>query len=226
MFNSIFDGQITITSFLLMALVAVLTGIITSFILSFALKSSKRFFVTNSLLSVTIAIIVAFVNGENIGLGAGVAIGGAFGLTRFRSAQGTAEEIGGILITSAAGIAFGMGYLAYGVITSIVLALIMLLVIKTKVFERKNTNQDKLVRVTISEDVNYVEVFEDTLKHYTSQYEYVKVKTSDMGALFKVSIRVVLKNNLEEKEMLDELRQKNGNLEVQIMPYVETNQGL
>lgn len=226
MFGSIFESEFSVTSFMLMVLISVVTGFITSFILSFGLKSSKRFFVTNSLLSVAIAIIVCFVNGENIGLGAGVAIGGAFGLTRFRSAQGTAEEIGALLISAATGIAFGMGYVAYGVIIALFLSIIMLLLTKTHILERKQNNE-KLVRITISEDVNYMEVFEPTLKHYTSSYEYVKVKTTDMGSLFKVSIKVVLKNSLEEKELLDELRQTNGNMEVQIMPYVEmSNQGL
>lgn len=225
MFDSIFSDSITTIDFLVMVLVTIISGMLTSFILSFGIKSSKRFFVTNSLLSVAIAIIVAFVNGDNIGLGAGVAIGGAFGLTRFRSAQGTAEEIGAILITSAAGIAFGMGYIAYGIIVSLTLSLMMVLVSRSNLFNHKSLKTDRLVKIVIAEDVNYFEAFHDTLNHYTLNHEYVKVKTTDMGSLYKVSIRVLMKNPSEEKEMLDELRQKNGNMEVAIMPFVD-NQGL
>ncbi len=226
MFDSIFSDSITVYTMLIMIASSILSGILSSFILSFSLKSSKRFFVTTAIMSVTIAIIVAFVNGENVGLGAGVAIGGAFSLTRFRSAQGSSEELGAILIASASGIAFGMGYIAYGVIVSVVLSLIMILVSKVNIFTRKNKVQEKMIKMTIPEDVNYQEVLKDTLEHYTKEYDYVKVKTSDMGSLFKVSIRIVLKNPLEEKELLDELREKNGNLEVQLMPYTENQQTL
>ena len=226
MFSSIFTESITIYSMLIMILSSIMTGIISSYILSYAIKSSKRFFVATSLMGVTIAIIVAFVNGENVGLGAGVAIGGAFSLTRFRSAQGSSEELGAILISSASGIAFGMGYIAYGVLISILLSLIMLVVSKTNLFNTKSKRIEKLVKVTIPEDVNYEEVFKDVFESHSTEYEYISVKTSDMGSLFKVSIKVILKPNTSEKELLDELRIRNSNLEVQISPYIESNQAL
>ena len=222
MFDSIFQESISATSMLLMLLAAVVSGFLSSLILSFIFRSTKRFYVTNAILIATIAAIVAFVNGDNVGLGAGVAIGGAFGLTRFRSAQGTADEMGAIVINAAAGIAFGMGYLTYGFIISLGLSLVMLLFTKLNLFERKNLELEKLVKITIPEDQNYIEVYADTFNHFTKDYSYVNVKTTDMGALYKVSVKVTMKSKNEEKELLDEIRQKNGNLEVAIMPYIES----
>lgn len=221
MFDSIFTDSMTVESFFIMLGAAILSGLLASFIMSLALHSSKRFFVTSTIMPAVIAIIVAFVNGQNVGLGAGVAIGGAFGLTRFRSAQGTSEEIGAILITAASGIAFGMGYIAYGVISAVALAALVAVLTKFNVFSSKAIAKEKLVRITIPEDLNYEEVFKNTFEKYTNSFEYTLVKTSDMGSLYKLTVKVKMKDVKDIKDMIDEIRQKNANMEVAVLPALE-----
>ena len=221
MFDSIFTDSMTVESFFIMLGAAILSGLLASFIMSLALHSSKRFFVTSTIMPAVIAIIVAFVNGQNVGLGAGVAIGGAFGLTRFRSAQGTSEEIGAILITAASGIAFGMGYIAYGVISAVALAELVAVLTKFNVFSSKAIAKEKLVRITIPEDLNYEEVFKNTFEKYTNSFEYTLVKTSDMGSLYKLTVKVKMKDVKDIKDMIDEIRQKNANMEVAVLPALE-----
>ena len=221
MFDSIFTDSMNVESFFIMLGAAILSGLLASFIMSLALHSSKRFFVTSTIMPAVIAIIVAFVNGQNVGLGAGVAIGGAFGLTRFRSAQGTSEEIGAILITAASGIAFGMGYIAYGVISAVALAALVAVLTKINVFSSKAIAKEKLVRITIPEDLNYEEVFKNTFEKYTNSFEYTLVKTSDMGSLYKLTVKVKMKDVKDIKDMIDEIRQKNANMEVAVLPALE-----
>ena len=221
MFDSIFTDSMNVESFFIMLGAAILSGLLASFIMSLALHSSKRFFVTSTIMPAVIAIIVAFVNGQNVGLGAGVAIGGAFGLTRFRSAQGTSEEIGAILITAASGIAFGMGYIAYGVISAVALAALVAVLTKINVFSSKAIAKEKLVRITIPEDLNYEEVFKNTFEKYTNSFEYTLVKTSDMGSLYKLTVTVKMKDVKDIKDMIDEIRQKNANMEVAVLPALE-----
>ena len=221
MFDSIFTDSMNVESFFIMLGAAILSGLLASFIMSLALHSSKRFFVTSTIMPAVIAIIVAFVNGQNVGLGAGVAIGGAFGLTRFRSAQGTSEEIGAILITAASGIAFGMGYIAYGVISAVALAALVAVLTKFNVFSSKAIAKEKLVRITIPEDLNYEEVFKNTFEKYTNSFEYTLVKTSDMGSLYKLTVKVKMKDVKDIKDMIDEIRQKNANMEVAVLPALE-----
>ena len=117
MFDSIYSATVTPAQFFLMAGVTLLTGIIYAWVMSFCIRSTKRFFLVTSLIPFIVAAVITFVNGN---IGAGVAVGGAFGLIRFRSAPGSADEIAAILVAMGAGIAFGMGYLAYaGVFTLI-----------------------------------------------------------------------------------------------------------
>lgn len=223
MFDSIYSTDaVTASQFFTMAAVAVVSGLIYAYIMSFRIRSQKRFFTVIALIPFIVAAVITFVNGN---IGAGVAIGGAFALIRFRSAQGSADEIAAILIAMGAGIAFGMGYVAYGVIIMLVLALIFFLLSLTSIFEHKSVSADKLLKVTIPESLDYSDVFSDTFAHYLKSYESVGVKTTGMGSMFRLSFRIRMKDPAEEKEFIDELRTKNGNLEIAILPYVDpTNQ--
>ena len=124
MFASIYSSIVTPAQFFLMAAAALVSGFIYSWIMSFKVRSTKRFFIVSALIPFVVSAVITFVNGN---IGAGVAIGGAFGLIRFRSAQGSADEIAVILVAMGAGIAFGMGYLAYGSIILLGMAVLFLL---------------------------------------------------------------------------------------------------
>lgn len=216
-FDTVLSGSMTVGIFFLIVGVALVSGLVTSFIMSFKMKTSKRFFITNTILPAVVALVIALVNGS---IGAGLAVAGAFGLVRFRSTNGTAEEIGSIFISVASGFAFGMGYLAYGAIISILFALVYIGLSYLNIWKHKG-NTEMLLRITVPEDLNYGDAFEDTLAHFTKEHELIRVKTTNMGSLFKLSYRIRMKNDAEQKEFLDEIRERNGNLEVMVMPYAD-----
>ena len=200
-----------------MAAVALAAGLLYSWIMSFRIRSQKRFFLVTSLLPVAVAAVIAFVNGN---IGAGVAIGGAFALIRFRSAQGSADEIAAVLIAMASGIAFGLGYLGYGVAILLGLAVVYFLIAALPIFEHRGS-EEKLLRITIPESLEYSGSFDDIFSRYLSRAESVGVKTTGMGSMFRLSFHIRMKDAGQEKAFIDELRTRNGNLEIAIVPYVE-----
>ena len=218
MFDSIYTTTVTTYQFFIMSGAALISGVIFAWLMSFKIRSKKRFFIVASILPFVVAAVITFVNGN---IGAGVAIGGAFGLIRFRSAQGSADELAAILIAMASGIAFGMGYVGYGVVILLGLSVIFFLLSFLPIFEHPSMAQDKLLRITIPESLEYTDAFDDTFKHYLKKYESAGVKTTGMGSMFRLSFKIQMKNPSEEKAFIDELRTKNGNLEIAVLPYTE-----
>ena len=218
MFDSIYSTPVAASEFFIMAAAAIIAGFLYSWIISFRIRSKRRFFIVLSIVPFIVAAVMTFVKGS---IGAGVAVGGAFSLIRFRSAPGSADEIAAILIGMGSGIAFGMGYVTYGVIILIGLSVIFVLLSFLPVFEHKSLSSDRLLRITIPESLEYSGAFDDTFKHYLSFYENAGVKTTGMGSMFRLSFRIQMKDPSEEKEFIDELRTKNGNLEIAILPYTE-----
>ena len=173
-------------------------------------KHNGGFVTTIALLPAVVQIVIMLVNGN---LGAGVAVAGAFSLVRFRSIPGTAREICMIFIAVAAGLATGMGYLAFAAVFVLVMALLAVLYAKLG-FGEKAARGKKSLTVVIPESLNYTEVFGDLFEQYTDEAELVSVKTTNMGSLFKLSYEIKLKDVSKEKEFLDALRTRNGNLEI------------
>ncbi len=223
MFDSIYTSTVTPTQFFLMAAAALISGFLYAWIMSFRIRSTKRFFVVAAIIPFIVAAVITFVNGN---IGAGVAIGGAFGLIRFRSAQGSADEIAAILVAMGSGIAFGMGYLAYGVIILLFLGALFLLLGSISIFEHRNMTEDRLLRITIPESLEYNGTFDEIFAHYLKKVENAGAKTTGMGSMFRLSYKVQMKNPAEEKAFIDELRTKNGNLEISVLPYTETQNQL
>lgn len=225
MFSSIFQNEnlSSVSQFFIMILVALISGLIFSYILSFKVRSTKRFFIVNAILPLVVGSILSFVNGN---LGLSIAIGGAFALVRFRSAPGSADEIASIFITMAGGVAFGMGYLAYGSILLVGLGIVYILLASLNIFEHKSLKEEKMLKITIPESLDYSDIFQTIFDCYLKEYENVGVKTTGMGSMYKLSYRIKMKNSKDEKEMIDDLRTLNGNLEIQITPYVEANNTL
>ncbi len=222
MFASIYSASVTPAQFFLMAAAALVTGFLYSWIMSFRVRSTKRFFIVSALIPFVVSAVITFVNGN---IGAGVAIGGAFGLIRFRSAQGSADEIAAILVAMGTGIAFGMGYVAYGVVILVGMALLFLLLSRLHIFEHRGMAEEKLLRVTVPETLEYDGAFDDAFARYLKMAESVGVKTTGMGSMFRLSYRIRMKDPAEEKAFIDELRTRNGNLEISILPFAErTNQ--
>lgn len=216
MFDSIYSASVTTAQFFIMALAALIAGFLFSWVMSFRVRSTRRFFTFIALVPFIVAAVITFVNGN---IGAGVAIGGAFALIRFRSAQGSAEEIVTILIAMGSGIAFGMGYIGYGIVILAALSLMTILLASLPLFEHKSMARDKLLRITIPESLEYHDVFDDIFTHYLKSHESVGVKTTGMGSMYRLSFRIRMKDETEEKAFIDELRTRNGNLEIAILPY-------
>ncbi|MBQ8975013.1 MAG: DUF4956 domain-containing protein [Oscillospiraceae bacterium] len=223
MFDSIYTSTVTTSQFFLMAAAALVSGLVYAWIMSLRIRSTKRFFIVAALIPFVVSAVITFVNGN---IGAGVAVGGAFGLIRFRSAPGSADEIATILIAMGSGIAFGMGYIAYGIVILVCLAVIFLLISLLPIFEHRSMSRDMLLRITIPESLEYSGAFDDTFSHYLKKVENAGVKTTGMGSMFRLSYKIQMKNADDEKAFIDELRTKNGNLEISIVPYAEAGNQL
>ena len=223
MFDSIYSSTVTPSQFFIMAGAALAVGFLYSWIMSWRIRSTKRFFIVTALIPFVVGAVITFVNGN---IGAGVAIGGAFSLIRFRSAQGSADEIAAILVAMGSGIAFGMGYIGYGIVILIVLAILFLILSFLPVFEHRSMSEDQLLRITIPESLEYNGTFDEIFARYLKKVENAGVKTTGMGSMFRLSYKVQMKDPSEEKAFIDELRTKNGNLEVALLPYTETQSQL
>ena len=220
MFDSIYTASVTASQFFLMAGVALAAGLAFAWILSFRIRAQGRFFLVSALIPFVVAFVITFVKGN---IGAGVALGGGcFGLIRFRSAQGTADELVAVLIAMAAGIAFGMGYLGYGVVALLGMAALWFLLSSVNLFQHRSMAADQLLRITIPETLEYNGVFDEIFAHFLREVEPVGVKTTGMGSMFRLSYKVQMKDAAQEKAFLDELRTRNGNLEISLLPFVET----
>jgi hypothetical protein len=215
LFQGVFDNteySIQVPNFLLCMAVALVIGIFFSMIYS-RNRCSKSFVVTLALLPAVVSVVIMMVNGN---VGAGVAVAGAFSLVRFRSVPGTAREIGTLFLAMAAGLICGMGYLGYAVLFSVVMGAAMLLLSRFDFGGARGSFTEKVLRITIPEDLNYNEIFDDIFAQYTTQCDVLSVKTTNMGSLFRLQYQITLRDDSKEKEFIDALRCRNGNLEISI----------
>ncbi len=217
MVNELFEGifnttavtSITLTQFLLCMMTALVLGVLMTKAYSYKTRSTKGFLATLALLPTVIAMVIIMVNGN---IGAGVAVAGAFSLVRFRSVPGTAKEIGAIFTAMGTGLTIGMGYLGFAALFAFITCGFALILNITDFGETKNNS--RTLHVTIPENLNYTEVFDDLFLEYTLSANLVMSKTTNMGSLFKLSYEIELKDPAKEKEFIDELRTRNGNLEI------------
>ena len=222
LFQSILSTAMTPLSFFACLAVSLLIGAATAVVYMLTNKKyTPGFVVTIAIIPAVVQIIIMMVNGN---LGAGVAVAGAFGLVRFRSVPGTAKEIGAIFIALSAGLATGMGYITFAILYSAIILAVLFAYSKIG-FGAKKAGL-KLLSVTIPESLNYNEVLERILKKYTSYYELVTVKTTNMGSVFKLTYEIVPKKASLEKEMIDAIRCINANLEISCSRVTENSENL
>ena len=230
MFNSIFQDEITVAMVFLMAGVALISGVIYSYVISKKLRTSNGVLITAAVMpmivSIAICLLGAFLSSTTSTVSRIATLAVALGLIRFRSAHGTAEEMIVLLGSVISGLVFGLGYVAYGVITMIAIAAIYIVLTTFPVFRNKKFESEKMLKITIPESLDYSDVFNEIFDKYLKESQIVGVKTTGMGSMFKLSYRIILKDEKQEKELIDELRIRNGNLEISVIPYVETNKTL
>ena len=209
MFNSILTDGLTIMSFVICMVVALILGLIVALVHSKTSKSNKNFTTTLAILPVLVSVVILMVNGN---LGTGIAVAGAFSLVRFRSIPGNSREIMNVFFSMAIGLAVGTGYIAFAAIFTILVSLVTVLLSAIKFGD--TDHGEKILTVLIPEELDYTDVFNDEFNTYLEEEKLVKAKTTNMGSLFELTYQVKLKKNVNEKEFLDKLRVKNGNLKV------------
>lgn len=202
-------SAISLTQLLLCAGVSIVLGIGVSLVYMFQNTYSKSFVVTLALMPVMVQTVIMLVNGN---LGAGVAVMGAFSLVRFRSVPGSAREIGSIFLAMALGLATGMGYLVFAFLLLVLVGCVSLLLTVTRFGEPAQT--EKELKITIPENLDYAGIFDDLFAKYTKRAELLSVKTTNMGSLYELCYRVVLRSSAIEKGFLDAIRCRNGNLNI------------
>ncbi len=215
LFQGIFDSSstqvIALGDFMLCLVCSLFIGMILAGCYMFRSRYTKGFVATLALLPAVVCVVIMMVNGN---IGTGVAVAGAFSLVRFRSAPGTAKEIGAIFLAMGTGLVAGMGYLAYAILVAIILGLVSMGYSCLDLGTTDQMNRYKTLRITIPEELDYTGVFDEIFEQYTTEYRLSQVKTSNMGSLFRLTYQITLEDAGKEKEMIDQLRCRNGNLEI------------
>ncbi|MBQ8231537.1 MAG: DUF4956 domain-containing protein [Lachnospiraceae bacterium] len=216
-FRGLFDTDMTsvisVTDFFLCIGCSLLIGLILAFSFMYRSHYTKSFVVTLALLPAVVCVVIMMVNGN---VGAGVAVAGAFSLVRFRSAPGTAKEITMLFLAMGAGLIAGMGYLSFALLFTIIMCLLNIVYNRLDFGTKRNAAIYKTLNITIPEDLDYSDVFDGILEEYATSFELVRVKTTNMGSMFRLTYNLTLKEAVKEKEMIDKLRCRNGNLEITV----------
>lgn len=209
MLDSIIQLSIPLPVFALCTAISLVLGLGTAMLCMYKNRCSQSFALTLAMLPAVVQVVIMLVNGN---IGAGVAVAGAFSLVRFRSAPGSAREIGMIFLAMAIGLATGMGYVALAVLFFLVMAVFVLVL--TAVNFGGGNEYERELKITIPETLDYDGLFDDLFQQYTRSAQLYRVKTSNMGTLYEVSYHIVLKSERIPKEFLDALRCRNGNLNI------------
>lgn len=217
LFRGIFDAaSVSIISpihFLLCIGVSIFIGLFLCLMVQWKNPGSESFAVTLALLPAAVCVVIMMVNGN---IGTGVAVAGAFSLVRFRSNAGSGREIIAVFVAMGAGLIAGMGYLLYAALFAFLLGLMMMVYTALHLGKTKYGLLDRQLRVTIPENLNYTNVFDSVFTKYTSSCTLRQVRTTNMGSMFKLTYDITLRRGLSEKDMIDELRCLNGNLEISV----------
>lgn len=211
LFNPIYSDTFTITSYLICTITSLVLGAIIAFATTYKSRQSKSFILAIFLLPAIVQTVIMLVNGN---VGTGIAVMGAFTLVRFRSVPGSAKEIVSIFLAMAAGLATAMGYVALAGLFVLIISLVMFVAHFIKIPEKDDMVRE--LRITVPEDLNYVHEFDDLFKKYTKSQKLVTAKTTNMGSLYKLIYKIELNSEDSVQKFIDELRCRNGNLEIAV----------
>lgn len=214
-FDSVITGSFSVQIYLLCLLTAGICGLITAFAVSAKNTVSRSFFLSLVVLPVIVTTVVLMVNGN---VGTGIAVAGAFSLVRFRSAAGKAKDISSIFLVMTAGLACSAGYLAIALLFTVIASALILLFLQLPM--RCDRFLD--LHITVPETLHFADAFDDLFAQYTKQWKLIKVRTSNMGSLYKLDYKIEMKELSAVQSFLDALRCRNGNLEIAIL---ESNEG-
>lgn len=211
MFESVISGNLNIMSAFICIISAVVLGLIISLVHMKTSRYSKNFIITLAVLPILVSVIMIMVNGN---LGTGIAIAGAFSLVRFRSMPGNAKEIMSVFFAMTIGIAIGAGYVVFASIITIVVSLMIILLTLIKYGD--NNNKYKRLDIVVPETLDYDNIFDEIFSKYVDKYELIRIKTTNLGSLYELKYDITLKDKISEKDFIDDLRIRNGNLKISI----------
>lgn len=231
MLNNIFGGlfdtsstsTIEVWQFALCVGVSLLLGGVIAAVYALCGRRTKSFVITLTVLPAVVCVVILSVNGN---IGAGVAVAGAFSLIRFRSVAGSGRDITVIFLAMAVGLVAGMGYLAYAALFTIIVCAVLVAFRFIRLPAKKGGKIERSLRLTVPEDLDYVGLFDDIFDKYTDERSLVSVKTTNMGSMFRLTYRITEKNVDDEKKFIDELRVRNGNLEIALSEAEEKHDEL
>ena len=215
LFLGLFDTDMTrtigIEQFMLCIGCSLVIGIILALGYMRNARYSKSYIMTLAVLPAIVCVVIMMVNGN---IGTGLAVAGAFSLVRFRSVPGSAKEITMLFLAMGTGLLTGMGYIGFGFVFAVVMSFVTALYNRLDFGTQKNALRYKTIRIAIPEDLDYTNVFDSVFEAYTEKFEFVRVKSFNMGSMFRVTYNLTMKKDANEKEMIDMLRCRNGNLEI------------
>lgn len=215
-FSSVSSTSIEISSLFICLVVSLVLGFVIALVHKYTSRCSKDFLITVALLPILVQSVMLMVNGN---LGTSVAIMGAFSLVRFRSIPGTSKEILIVFFAMAVGLATGMGQIWFALLLTIIGTVMIILFNKVSLFDRNN--KEKELKILIPENLDYTDVFNDIFLEYTKQVSLVKSKTTNMGSMFELTYSVILKDKVKEKDFIDKIRIRNGNLKISLSSDID-----
>lgn len=227
--NSIFDsifgsaGTVSPLEFVICIAAALLIGFATSGIYMYRSHHSDSLALTIAVLPAVVCVVIMAVSGD---IGAGIAMAGAFSLVRFRSAPGSAKEIVVIFLSMAAGLLIGMGYIAYAAVFSAVMGLVLLACTSLRFGKAFSSDEERVIKVTVPEDLDYSSEIDPVISEYSERYELTSVRSANMGSMFRLTYKAVLKDVSRHRELIDSIRVRNGNLEVAVLRGETEERGL
>ena len=219
MFSSILTNGLTISNYLICTACALLCGIIAALAVSFRARISKSFLISIIILPAIVETVIIMVNGS---VGTGIAVAGAFSLVRFRSIPGKAKEIAALFLSMTAGLSCAIGFISIAILFTLIASLVIVLVTLIPI----SSEHEMDLRITIPEALNYTDAFEDIFQKYTSRHRLAQVRTTNMGSLYRLDYKITLKDPSQSRDMIDELRCRNGNLEIRIAEAAERGEEL
>lgn len=212
LFSAIYTDTFTIQTYLICTAVSLVLGGLIAFTANFRAKQSKSFLLALFLIPAIVQTVIMLVNGS---VGTGVAVMGAFSLVRFRSVAGSAKEIVSIFLAMATGLATAMGYIGLAIVIVSILCIAMIIASFIRIKEKDDLVRE--LKITVPEDLNYAHSFDDVFEKYTKTYKLQNVKTTNMGSLYKLSYNIELKSEDDIQDFINDLRCRNGNLEISVM---------
>lgn len=213
-FSSILVNGLTVENYLICTACAFLCGVIAALAVSFRARISKSFLISIVILPAIVETVIIMVNGS---VGTGIAVAGAFSLVRFRSVPGKAKEIAALFLAMTAGLSCAIGYTSIALLFTLLASLVIVIVTLIPIA----TEREMDLRITVPESLNYTDAFDDIFKKYTKKYRLAQVRTSNMGSLYRLDYKLVMNDPKQSRDMLDELRCRNGNLEIRISEATE-----